>query len=314
MRGALFGKNWTFFSENVSGIHDFWIPAFPPQRSARPVGPRCILAGAGMTYFFMFIIGQRINLAGNAALVKSVQAGQKDAITKEAILQEQAGVHAIDIHIAFLQSNRPRFMAQVIDQVRSVTSLALSIDDTDLEVVEAGLKQAGKKSLINSPLDVNQNLNRICSLALEFKEAQMLIVPLAQNKTPDGLRNFIETSKTILNLLEDRGIFRTRIMIDALLFSLSQARQKVLETLDRIKSLKEEVGVSSVIGLGNISYQLKNKETINAYFLRLAKKAGLDAVICDPCEKSVMEAATLNHESNDLSRDHFLKFVALALN
>lgn len=261
----------------------------------------------------MFIIGQRINLAGNTALVKSVQAEQKDAIAKEAMLQEQAGVHALDIHISFLQSNRPRFMAQVVDHIRSVTALPLSIDDADLEVVEAGLKQAGNQSLINSPLDVNQNLDRICSLALEFKDAQMLIVPLAQNKTPDRLRDFTETSKTILNLLEDRGISRTRIMIDALLFSLSQARRKVLETLDRIKSLKEEAGVRSVIGLGNISYQLKNKEAINAYFLKLAKKAGLDAVICDPCEKSVMEAAMLNHEGDDLSADHFLKFAALTL-
>ena len=169
----------------------------------------------------MFIIGQRINLAGNVGLVKSVQVGQKDAVAKEAILQEQAGAHAIDVHISFLQSNRSQFMAQVIDQVRSVTNLPLAIDDTDLEVVEAGLRQAGKKSLINSPIDVSQNLDRICSLALKFKEAQMLIVPLRQNKTPDQMRDFTETSKTILKLLEDRGISRTRIMIDTLLLSLN---------------------------------------------------------------------------------------------
>lgn len=254
----------------------------------------------------MFIIGQRINLAGNVALVKSVQAGQKDAIAREAILQEKAGVHAIDIHISFLNPNRSQFMAQVIDQVRAVTNLPLSIDDMDLNVVEAGLNQAGKNSLINSPIDLNQNLDRICSLALKFKEAQMLIVPLARNKTPDQLREFTETGKIILNSLEDRGISRTRVMIDAVLFCFSQAGQKVLETLDRIKALKEEVGTRSVIGLSNISYQLKNKETIHASFLSLAKRSGLDAVICDPRERSVMAVAT-NQSSDDLTRDQFLK-------
>lgn len=262
----------------------------------------------------MFIIGQRINLAGNIPLIKSIQANQDNVIGKEALLQERAGVHAIDIHISFIKQDRPRFMTQVIDQVRSVTHLPLSIDDTDLDVVETGLRRAGEKSLINSPIDVDQNLDRICSLAMEFKEAQLIIVPLKEKKTPTHLRDFVEISKTILNLLERQGITQKRVLIDALLCNLKQARQKVLETLDRIKSLKEEVGVRSVMGLGNISYQLKNKETINAYFLKLAKKAGLDAVICDPCEKSVMEAATLNDDSDDLNKEHFLKLASLTLN
>ncbi len=66
------------------------------------------------------------------------------------------------------------------------------------------------------------------------------------------------------------------------------------------------------MGLGNISYQLKNKELINAYFLKLAKKAGLDAVICDPCEKTVMEAAVTNN--TDVNKEHFLKLAGVALN
>ena len=254
----------------------------------------------------MLIIGQRLNLAGNATLLESIKSNPESAIQQEAVLQEQAGAHALDIHVSFVKPDRTHFMSYVVDQVRLVSRLPLSIDDSDLDVVEAGLGRAGSNSFINSPVDLD-HLDRIGFLAGKFKEAQLLIVLLKRNKTPERLRDFFETSSNILNALEDKGISRDRVIIDALLFCLRQTGPKVLETLDRIKILKEEVGVKSLIGLSNISYGLREKEAINAYFLKLAKKAGLDAVICDPFEKAVMDAA--NSKNDDLvGKQQFLNF------
>lgn len=254
----------------------------------------------------MLIIGQRLNLAGNITLLEAIKSNPDSAIQQEAVLQEQAGAHALDIHVSFVKPDRTHFMAYVVDQVRSVSHLPLSIDDSDLDVVEAGLNRAGNNSFINSPVNADR-LEQICSLASKFNEAQLFIVPLKQNKTPEGLRDYFETSKKILKALENKGISKERVMIDAILLCLKQAGQKVLETLDRIKILKEEIGVRSVVGLSNISYGLKKKEPINAYFLKLAKKTGLDSVICDPFEKTVMDAANGKNDDS-VGKQQFLNF------
>lgn len=254
----------------------------------------------------MLIIGQRLNFAGNTTLLESMKTNLRSAIQQEAVLQEQAGAQALDIHVSFVKPDRIQFMTSVIDQICSVSHLPLSIDDSDLDVVEAGLNRAGNHSFINSPVDMD-HVDRIGSLASKFNGAQLLIVPLKQNKTPENLRDFFGTSKKILRALENKGISKERVIIDALLFCLKEAGQKVLETLDRIKILKEEIGVRSVIGLSNISYGLKKKEPIHAYFLKLAKEAGLNSVICDPFEKTVMDAA--NSKSDDsVGKQQFLNF------
>ena len=261
----------------------------------------------------MFIIGQRLNLAGNISLSESIKAGQEDLIRKEVLLQEQAGADALDVHISYIKPDRGRFMAYMIDLIKSVTRLPLSIDDTDVEVVEAGIKRAGNGSLINTPVDLSQNLDRICSLAFEFKDSEFFIVPLKDKKIPDDLHSFFETSTEILRIFESRGISKKRVSIDALLFCLKEVGEKVLNTLDRIKMLKEEMGVKSVIGLSNLTYQMKQKEPIHAAFLRLARKSGLDSVICNPLEKSVMEVATSSNPSTE-DKSSFLKLAKSILN
>ena len=235
----------------------------------------------------MFIIGERINPAGKSELACAIREGKKTLIQQEALVQERSGAQALDINVFVPGIERIQAIRMAVESVRSVSQLPLVIDDRDPNVVEAGLRYAGKNALINSPVDSEGGNTKIFSLADEFN-AKMLILPMIHNRIPISTAEHIQLSRIILERLKDYGIPRERVAMDAILLALKQAKEKVMETLERIKQLKAELGVRAVIGLSNISYQLKNRGELNARFLRLAKGCGIDFVICDPLQKEVM--------------------------
>ncbi len=257
----------------------------------------------------MFIIGERINPAGKSDLALAIREGKTNLIQQEAISQERCGVQALDINVYLPDIERVRVMRSVVDVVRSVSQLPLVIDDRDPEVVEAGLREAKTNVFINSPIDANTPNGKIFSLVKEFK-TEIFFLPLKGNQIPENTDEHIKASDLILKRLEENGIPRKRVAVDAMLLALKQAKEKVIETLETIKRLKAELGVRTLIGLSNISYGLKNRGKLNARFLKLAQGSGVDFVICDPLQKEVMAVAM--GKSETVVQSNVKKFLEFA--
>ena len=256
----------------------------------------------------MFIIGERINPAGKRDLTRAIREGKKTLIQQEAIQQERAGAQALDINIYLPDVERTQAIRIVTEGVRAVSRLPLVIDDRDADVVEVGLRHAGSDTFINSPINPDRTGPKIFSLAKQFN-SQMIILPLKENRIPADSMEHVEITQLILKRLEEFGISKDRVAIDAVLLALKQAREQVMKTLETIKRLKAELGVRTVIGLSNISYGLKKRGELNARFLRLAKDCGLDFVICDPLQKEVMAIAMGEVKPSERSEEkQFLKF------
>ncbi len=257
----------------------------------------------------MFIIGERINPAGKPALALAIREGKTNLIQQEAISQERCGAQALDINVSLPDVDRSKAMRKVVEAIRSISEIPLVIDDSDPKVVEIGLREAKTDAFINSPIDLDSTDAKFFSLAKEFK-TEIFFLPLKGNQIPKSIDEHIKTSGLILKRLEENGISRDRVVIDAKLLTLKQAKRKVTDTLETIKRLKTELGVRTIMGLSNISYGLKNREKLNARFLRLAKGYGLDFVICDPIQKDVIAAAIEEElETANLSETKkFLKF------
>ena len=256
----------------------------------------------------MFIIGERINPAGKPELIRAIRERKKELIQKEAQAQERAGAQALDINVSLVQTDRFEAMEWAVKNIRAVTQLPLVIDDHEPEVIEAGINAVQSNCWINSPMNSDGDNEKIISLAKKFN-GEMLTLPLKQNRIPLNPEEHIKASELLLKQLEDHDISRKRIVIDAMLLSLKQAKEKVMDTLEIIKRLKGELGVRAVIGLSNISYGLKNREELNARFLKLAQGCGIDFVICDPLQKKVMAVAKGGSKiSGRLAGRTFLEF------
>ena len=238
----------------------------------------------------MFIIGERINPAGKPALAFAIREGKTNLIQQEVLAQERAGAQALDVNVSLYDIDCVQVMQKVVETIRFVSQIPLAIDDRDPEIVAVGLKAAGSHAFINSPIDEESTNTKIFSLAKEFK-TEMFFLPLKENRIPGNTEDHIKTSGFILKRLEENGIPRKRVAVDAMLLALKQAKKEVIQTLETIKRLKTELGVRTLIGLSNISYGLKYREKLNARFLKLAKGCGLDFVICDPLQREVMAIA-----------------------
>ena len=256
----------------------------------------------------MFIIGERINPAGKADLSRAIREGKKTLIQQEAIAQERAGAQALDINVYLPDVERTQAIRIVAEGVRAVSRLRLAIDDREADVVESGLRHGGSDALINSPIDPDQVNTKIFSLAEQFN-SEMIILPLKANRIPADPEEHLEISRRTLKRLEGFGISKDRVVIDAVLLALKQAKERAMNTLETIKRLKADLGVRTVIGLSNLSYGLKRRQELNARFLRLAKGCGLDVVICDPLQEEVMAAAKGAAEPSARSEEkQFLEF------
>ena len=261
----------------------------------------------------MFIVGERINPAGKSELARALREGKKTLIQQEAIAQERAGVQALDLNVYLPDVNRAQAMRIAVEAVRAVSALPLAIDDRDPEVLEAGLRHAQANSIINSPIDSESSGVKIFSLAGSYN-SELFILPMKGNHIPASPKEHIEITKCILKKLEDSGIKRERVAIDAALLALKQAGKKVMDTLETIQRLKTELGVRALIGLSNISYGLRHREELNTRFLCLAKECGIDLIICDPLQEQVMTVAKGGTKSSFRSdKNEFLEFAETCL-
>lgn len=241
----------------------------------------------------MYVIGQRINPTGNKELTSAIREGNRAFVRGEALRQIQAGADALDVNVFVPGVNLASAMRMAVETIREAArEIPLAIDANDPDVLEAGLGAAGRKSFINSPLSARQTpkRGRILNLAKQF-QPELIVLAMKGDQIPENSKETLEAGRLVLKVVEESGIVRARVILDAVLFSLKKAKEKVRETLESIKRIQGELGVRTVMGLSNISFGLKNREPLNARFLKLAKAAGLDYVICDPLQKEVMAVA-----------------------
>ncbi len=264
----------------------------------------------------MYVIGQRINPTGNKELTSAIREGNRAPVREEALRQIQAGADALDVNVFVPNVNLASAMKMAVETIREAAlELPLAIDADNPDILEVGLGAAGKKSFINSPLPARQTpkRGRILSLAKQF-QTELIILAMKENQIPTNSKETLEASRLVLKAVEDSGIARERVIFDAVLFSLKKVKEKVRETLESIKRIRGELGVRTIMGLSNISFGLKSREPLNARFLKLAKAAGLDCVICDPLQKEVMTVVREQDAElmNPFEREKIAEFLEFA--
>ena len=83
-----------------------------------------------------------------------------------------------------------------------------------------------------------------------------------------------------------------------------------METIKAIRLVKENLGLTTVLGVSNVSHGLPQRSWLNNTFLALAVGAGLDAAIANPLDQRVGEtiaAASLLADRDPGARNYLLK-------
>ncbi|MEK7828357.1 MAG: cobalamin-dependent protein, partial [Deltaproteobacteria bacterium] len=105
------------------------------------------------------------------------------------------------------------------------------------------------------------------------------------------------------------GISKSDVAIDCLALTVSADQKSARETLKAIRMVKEKLGLSTILGVSNISFGLPTREIINANFLTMAIEAGLDAAIINSHNSLMMDAyhAAIVLTGQDLRAERYIK-------
>ncbi len=235
------------------------------------------------------IIGERINPTGKKKLRKALQENDLSLPLREAAAQEDCGADVLDVNVGVPGLDEKEMLPRVVAELQSVTDLPLQLDSANPEALGAAMRLYNGCPMVNS---VNGKPETMRAVFPFLKKYGGVVVGLCldENGIPDTPRGRLEVARRIVETAEEYGIPRRNVVIDALTLTVSADGREPLRTLESLALIRKELGVKTVLGVSNVSFGLPRRETINASFLTLALRAGLDACIMDPCNEAMIRA------------------------
>ena len=225
--------------------------------------------------------------------VRTAMAGQ-ESVASEAVeylrtmvrRQERAGADFLDLNvdeISLKLEEQKGAMQWLVRTVEGMSSLPLSIDSSNVEIIRAGLESCdgkARRALLNSA-----SLERLEALDLAKHHNIPVVVTAAGDKgMPQNDEERVVNASRIVDAALAKGIAIQDIFVDALVFPISVESQFGNHCLQAIRRLRENYGPEIHItgGLSNVSFGLPCRHLINDVFIILAVAAGADSGIIDP--------------------------------
>jgi len=256
----------------------------------------------------MFIVGERINTS-RKSMDQAVRERNIEMIQEEAIRQVQAGANTLDVNCGSLKADEePQALAWLVKTVQSVTALPLCLDSPNPEALAAGLTVHQGKPMINS---ISGERSRYAQVLALIKKQQASVVALGMDDRgiPREKSQALEVGIRLVEDLLNDGISLDDIYFDPLVRSLATSPGSVLETLRLMQDLKTRFpGLHFISGLSNVSFGLPERRHLNRAFVVLSVASGLDAVIMDPLDRTMVALIYAAEALTD--RDRFcLKYI-----
>lgn len=234
------------------------------------------------------VIGERINPTNRDDLAESLRQGKVGVVQDEAQSQVAQGAMLLDVNVGVPGIDEPAVMAKMVTALESTVKVPLVIDSTNPAAIEAALKAAAGKVLINSVHGSEESMSAILPLAKKYG-AGLLCLAVGEKGIPKTPEARLKVVKTIQARAEALGIPKEDLIADCLTLTVSAEQKRAHATLKSIQRVKEELAMPTVLGVSNISFGLPERSLINATFLSMAMAMGLDAAIMNPGDQRMME-------------------------
>jgi len=235
------------------------------------------------------IIGERINPTGRKQVLQALQAGDFEAVRRDALAQVRAGAQILDVNAGVPGMDEVTLLPRLIKEVVSVTDVPLCIDTANPHALAAALQVYQGKALINSVNGEEASLSSVLPLAKQHGAA---VIALCMDGI--GIPAAPEQRLVVADKIIDRalrlGIPQEDIILDPLVMAVSADSQAGAVTLQTITAIVQEFGLNITIGASNVSFGLPDRTTLNAAFLAMAIHAGATCPITNPLESSIRSA------------------------
>ena len=237
------------------------------------------------------IIGERTNANGSKAFRDAMLREDWDTCLKMATEQIREGSHVLDVCVDYVGRDGTIDMDTIASRFASQASVPLVLDSTEPQVMEAGLRHTGGRSILNSANledgeEPGSRLDRVFTLARDYGAAVICLLIDERGQARD-VEWKMEVAHRLAKIATERyGLSHSDLIFDALTFPIGTGdedlRKDGIATLEAIKRIKSEIpGAYTTLGLSNVSFGLSpaTRQVLNSVFLHEAREYGLDSAI-----------------------------------
>ena len=308
---------------HISALADLAQEMTPAQRSVRtPVlKQRRPLLGAeasaasiyGTTPYHQdnsfLIIGERLNASGSKKVRELLNSEDWDGLVAVARGQVKENAHVLDVNVDYVGRDGEKDMHDLVSRLVTNVNLPLMLDSTEWQKMEAGLKVAGGKCLLNSTNyeDGDERFFKVLELARTYGAGVVVGTIDEEGMARTAERKFAIAQRAYRDAVEF-GIPAHEIFYDPLALPIStgieEDRRNGCETIEAIRRIISDLpGVHVVLGVSNISFGLSPaaRITLNSVFLHDCCEAGMDAAIVSPAK--ILPLIKISEEHQQVCRD-----------
>lgn len=212
--------------------------------------------------------------------------------------QVKAGAHFLDLNVdevSLKPEEQQEAMRWLVPVVQAVSPIPPSIDSSNAETIKAGLEAYGRGA--GRPLLNSAALERpeVLDLVGHF-DCQVILTAAGRSGMPEDDAERVTNVQELMGLAEARGIPRSDIYVDALVFPIAVDARYGDHYLDAVRHIRKRYGdeIHILGGLSNVSFGIPQRKLVNGVFIALAVEAGADGAIMDPVQNRLDEVFNLD--------------------
>jgi 5-methyltetrahydrofolate corrinoid/iron sulfur protein methyltransferase len=240
----------------------------------------------------MILIGENLNVMSHT-LGPALREKKPEPIQEMAKAETAAGVDLVDLNIGPARRGGDELMDWVVNTVQAVTDKMLSLDTTNLDAMEAGLKACKNKVLINSVSLQTSRMERGLELAQKYN-ADLIGLLWSNDGMPRDVNERAMHTVDFIFKANEMGIPNERIWIDPIASPVSVEINQVKACVEFMGMLAEIApGCKSTVGLSNISNGAPDalRCWLNRTYMVMLMRYGLYSAIVDAFDEDLKQIA-----------------------
>ncbi len=240
----------------------------------------------------MFLIGENLNVMSKK-LGEAFLARDAGPIQEMAEAEAKAGMDMIDLNIGPARKTGPEFMEWLVRVVQEVTDLPLSLDTSNVEAIEAGLRAAKTRSLINSISARPERMEALMPMAKKYN-APFIGLTLSAEGIPRDANERGLCAAEIMAAAAGHGIPEEDIWIDPIVLPANTQQLQIQGCTEFVMMLSDIAPSSkSTCGLSNVSNGVPAhlRGVMNRTYLVMLKRYGMYSAIVDAFDGELIALA-----------------------
>lgn len=240
----------------------------------------------------MILIGENLNIMSQT-LGPAMKERNPGPVQEMAKAETEAGVDYIDLNIGPARKAGDEMMQWVVETAQAVTDKPLSLDTTNPVAMEAGLKVAKNKALINSISLQPDRLEKELPLVSKYN-AYMIGLLWGVEGMPRDANERAMLAVDLLYKANEAGIANEDVWIDPILTPVSVEINQLQACFEFMAMLKDIApDCKSTVGLSNISNGTPTnlRPYLNRTCMVMLMRHGLYSAIVDAFDTELISIA-----------------------